>query len=148
MKPNYLLAAIALLAGFGGGVAFHHWGIAYRGQYQSSSGGPGGRYQIISGGSAGNDFRQDTQTGDTWLITSTGIETLVLPADAQISFDKAKNLYESLRDSKTFEAGATANGIHPVETLRDFAIRMNRMTAKDGQASSGIYDAAALRSAK
>ena len=148
MKPNYLLAALALLAGFGGGVAFHRWGIEPRGGNQLIRAGSAGRYQLISGGSAGNVFRQDTQTGDTWLITSTGIETLVLPPDAQFSFDKAKDLYETLKGAKILETGANTTGIHPVETLRDWAIRMNRMTAKEGQASSGIYDAAALRSAK
>ena len=137
MKPNYLIVAIALLVGFGGGVAFHRWGIASF-----------NRYQLISGGSAGNAFRQDTQTGDTWLITSTGLETLVIPPDAQVSLASAKQLYDALKDAGILDAKSQPPGTIAPQTLRDWAIQMNRISAKEGRASSGIYDPAALRSPK
>ena len=137
MKTNYLIAVIALLAGFGGGVAFHHWGLA------SPT-----RYQIVSGGAAGNAFRLDSQTGDTWLITATGLETLVIPPDTQLSLDSAKDIFKTLKDAGAFNTKIQPDGGFAPQALRDWAIQMNRLTSKDGRASSGLYDAAAQRNSK
>ena len=74
MKTLIPVAILSLFAGFFTGVIFQIWRST-----------PPPRYQIISSGQSGNAFRLDVVSGDTWLLTPQGEETLVLPPRTAIA---------------------------------------------------------------
>ena len=115
------IAILALFAGFCSGVIFQNWRST-----------PPPRYQIISSGQSGNAFRLDVVSGDTWLLTPQGEETLVLPPGPQVTRQAVIDLHKSMRDGNVPDTP---------ETVRDFAIKMMREAGV-----RGVYDNGALRS--
>ena len=120
-----LVTLLSLAIGFGAGIAF-----------QVSRSVPGQRYQIISAGQSGNAFRMDVVTGDTWLLTPSGDETLVLPPEPQFTLKQISDLHKTMKDAKV-------DGTP--ETLRDYSIQMNHLSDAANR-KRGLYDNGALRS--
>jgi hypothetical protein len=122
MKTLIPVAILSLFAGFFSGVFFQSW---------RSTLPP--RYQIVSSGQSGNAFRLDVVSGDTWLLTSQGEETLVLPPGPQLTRKGISDLHKTLRD---------ANVEDIPETVRDYSIKLTR----DRPENRGLWDNGALRS--
>ena len=127
MRSYYFIIPLALVIGFGAGVAFSRWG------QQSPK-----RYQIASAGQAGNAFRLDTQTGDAWLLTASGEETFVTPPTPPLTKESITELYTTLKEGNV-------PGLP--QSLRAWAIKMNQMTGTNGR-SSGAYDAVLVHPSK
>jgi len=126
MKSHYFIVALSLLVGFVVGVAFCHWGPT------SSH-----RYQIAIAGQAGNAFQMDTQTGDTWLLTSSGQKMLTIPPSDPYTKEEITSLYTTLKDAKVVKD----------ISLHGWAVQMNILSGTNGH-SSGKYDAILLNSNK